>query len=152
MTRMSRFLKRLMGTPTLLVLSEAQRRTLMTWGMLGGMIALTVVLLWIVLMVDGHFDRHGLGQVQVAIVGGLFDVAYAVIALSALLAVGMVAIARGGSMEAKLSRDGVSISLSAEGAAAAKAAMQLGTIAIPPAPPAPPARPESDKAPTEKPA
>jgi len=37
-------------------------------------------------------------------------------------------------MEAKLSRDGVSVVLSAEGAAAAKAAMQLGTIAIPPAP------------------
>jgi hypothetical protein len=48
----------------------------------------------------------------------------------------MVAIARGGSMEAKLSRDGASISLSAEGAAATKAAMQLGTLAVPAAPPA----------------
>ena len=144
MSRVRQFLTWLIGAPSLLGLSEAERRTLMTWGMLGGMVALTCVLLWIVHIADGHFDRNGLGQVQVAIIGGLFDVAYAVIALSALLAVGMVAIARGGSMEARLSRDGVSISLSAEGAAAAKAAMQLGTIAIPPAPPAP--------ASTEKPA
>lgn len=135
MSRVRRFLKWLIGAPALLELGEPQRRTLMTWGMLGGMVALTVVLIWIVHMVDGHFDRHGLGQVQLAIVGGLFDVAYAVIALSALLAVGMVAIARGGSMEAKLSREGVSISLSAEGAAAAKAAMQLGTLSVPTAPP-----------------
>jgi hypothetical protein len=140
MSRLRKFLKRLFGAPALLELSEAQRRTLMTWGMLSGMVALTLVLLWVVYIVNGHFDRNGLGQVQLAIVGGLFDVAYAVIALSALLAVGMVAIARGGSMEAKLSREGVSISLSAEGAAAAKAAMQLGSIAVPPAP-----------APTEKP-
>jgi hypothetical protein len=137
MSRLRRILKWLIGTPTLLGLTEAERRTLMTWGMLSGMVALTLVLLWVIHMVDGHFDREGLGQVQLAIVGGLFDVAFAVIALSALLAVGMVAIARGGSMEARLSRDGVSISLSAEGAAAAKAAMQLGTIAIPPAPAAP---------------
>ena len=146
MKRLRRLLKRLFGTPALLELSEAQRRNLMTWGMLGGMVALTLVLLWVVHRVDGHFERDGLGQVQLAIVGGLFDVAYAVIALSALLAVGMVAIARGGSMEARLSRDGVSISLSAEGAAATKAAMQLGTIAIPAA------APSADKAPTEKPA
>ena len=146
MNRVRILLKRLIGTPSLLGLSEAERRTLMTWGMLSGMVALTLVLLWVIHMVDGHFDRDGLGQVQLAIVGGLFDVAYALIALSALLAVGMVAIARGGSMEAKLSRDGVSISLSAEGAAAAKAAMQLGTIAIPPAPPS------TDKPPTDKPA
>lgn len=136
MSRLRRFLKWLGGAPELLELGEPQRRTLMTWGMLGGMVALTLVLIWIVHMVDGHFDRDGLGQVQLAIVGGLFDVAYAVIALSALLAVGMVAIARGGSMEAKLSRDGASISLSAEGAAATKAAMQLGTLAVPAAPPA----------------
>jgi len=136
MNRLRRFLKWLGGAPELLELGEPQRRTLMTWGMLGGMVALTLVLIWIVRMVDGHFDRDGLGQVQLAIVGGLFDVAYAVIALSALLAVGMVAIARGGSMEAKLSRDGASISLSAEGAAATKAAMQLGTLAVPAAPPA----------------
>ncbi len=146
MKRVRRFLKWLVGTPALLELSEAQRRTLMTWGMLGGMVALTMVLLWVVHRVDGHFDRYGLGQVQLAIVGGLFDVAYAVIALSALFAVGMVAIARGGSMEARLSRDGVSISLSAEGAAAAKAAMQLGTMAIPPA------ASSIDKAAPEKPA
>lgn len=146
MKRLRRLLKRLFGTPALLELSEAQRRTLMTWGMLSGMVALTLVLLWVVHRVDGHFDRDGLGQVQLAIVGGLFDVAYAVIALSALLAVGMVAIARGGSMEAKLSREGVSISLSAEGAAAAKAAMQLGTMAIPAA------APVTDRATTEKPA
>lgn len=133
MSRLRRFAKWLVGTPALLELSEGQRRNLMTWGMLGGMVALTVVLLWVVHRVDGHFDREGLGAVQLAIVGGLFDVAYAVIALSALLAVGMVAIARGGAMEARLSRDGASIVLSAEGAAAAKAAMQLGTIAIPPA-------------------
>ena len=150
MSRVRQFLQWLIGAPSLLGLTEAERRTLMTWGMLGGMVALTCVLLWIVRIADGHFDRHGLGQVQVAIIGGLFDVAYAVIALSALLAVGMVAIARGGSMEAKLSRDGVSISLSAEGAAAAKAAMQLGTIAVPAAiPPAPPA---TDKPASEKPA
>jgi len=142
MSRVRRFLNWLVGSPALLQLSEAQRRTLMTWGMLGGMVALTVVLIWIVRMVDGHFDRDGLGQVQLAIVGGLFDVAYAIIALSALLAVGMVAIARGGSMEAKLSRDGASISLSAEGAAAAKAAMQLGTLAVPPVP-APPSTEKS---------
>jgi hypothetical protein len=134
MSRVRSFFQWLIGTPSLLGLSEAERRTLMTWGMLGGMVAMTLVLLWLIQLLDGHFDRNGLGQVQLAIVGGLFDVAYAVIALSALLAVGMVAIARGGSVEAKLSRDGVSISLSAEGAAAAKAAMQLGTIAIPPAP------------------
>ena len=140
MSRVRRLLKWLIGTPALLELSEAQRRTLMTWGMLSGMVALTLVLLWVVYIVNGHFDRNGLGEVQLAIVGGLFDVAYAVIALSALLAVGMVAIARGGSMEAKLSREGVSISLSAEGAAAAKAAMQLGTMAVPP-PPAPPEKP-----------
>lgn len=133
MSRARRFLQRLIGTPSLLELSEAQRRTLMTWGMLGGMVALTLVLLWVVHKADGHFDRDGLGQVQLAIVGGLFDVAYAVIALSALLAVGMVAIARGGSVEAKLSREGVSVSLHAEGAAAAKAATQLGTMAVPPA-------------------
>jgi len=143
MSRVRRFLKWLAGAPSPLQLSEAQRRTLMTWGMLGGMVALTLVLLWVIHRVDGHFDRNGLGQVQLAIVGGLFDVAYAVIALSALLAVGMVAIARGGAMEARLSRDGVSISLSAEGAAAAKAAMQLGTIAVPVA--APPAPPSIDK-------
>lgn len=136
MNRLRRFLKWLGGAPALLELGEPQRRTLMTWGMLGGMVALTVVLIWIVHIADGHFDRDGLGQVQLAIVGGLFDVAYAVIALSALLAIGMVAIARGGSMEAKLSRDGASISLSAEGAAAAKAATQLGTLAVPAAPPA----------------
>jgi len=134
MSRVRSFLKWLIGTPSLLGLTEAERRTLMTWGMLGGMVAMTATLLWLIRLLDGHFDRHGLGQVQLAIIGGLFDVAYAVIALSALLAVGMVAIARGGSMEAKLSRDGVSVVLSAEGAAAAKAAMQLGTIAIPPAP------------------
>ena len=146
MKRIRTFLKWLIGTPALLELSEAQRRTLMTWGMLSGMVALTLVLLWVVYTVNGHFDRDGLGQVQLAIVGGLFDVAYMVIALSALLAVGMVAIARGGSMEAKLSREGVSISLSAEGAAAAKAAMQLGTIAAPTVPPS------IDKAATDKPA
>ena len=134
MSPLRRVLKWLGGAPALLELSEPQRRTLMTWGMLGGMVALTLVLLWVIHIADGHFDRDGLAQVQVAIVGGLFDVAYAVIALAALLAVGMVAIARGGSMEAKLSRDGVSISLTAEGAAAAKAAMQLGTLAVPPAP------------------
>jgi len=134
MSRVRSFLKWLIGTPSLLGLTEAERRTLMTWGMLGGMVAMTATLLWLIRLLDGHFDRHGLGQVQLAIIGGLFDVAYAVIALSALLAVGMVAIVRGGSMEAKLSRDGVSVVLSAEGAAAAKAAMQLGTIAIPPAP------------------
>jgi hypothetical protein len=132
--RVRSFFKWLLGTPALLELSEAQRRTLMTWGMLGGMVALTLVLLWVVHTADGHFDRNGLDQVQLAIVGGLFDVAYMVIALSALLAVGMVAIARGGSMEARLSREGVSISLSAEGAAAAKAAMQLGSITAPAAP------------------
>ena len=134
MSRVRSFLKWLIGTPSLLGLTEAERRTLMTWGMLGGMVAMTATLLWLIRLLDGHFDRHGLGQVQLAIIGGLFDVAYAVIALSALLAVGMVAIVRGGSMEAKLSRDGVSVVLSAEGAAAAKAAMQLGTIPIPPAP------------------
>ncbi len=134
MKRVRTFFKWLFGTPALLELSEGQRRNLMTWGMLSGMVALTFVLLWIVHTVDGHFDRNGLSQVQLAIVGGLFDVAYMVIGLSALLAVGMVAIARGGSMEAKLSREGVSITLSAEGAAAAKAAMQLGTMAVPPAP------------------
>ena len=112
MSRVRQFLQWLIGAPSLLGLTEAERRTLMTWGMLGGMVALTAVLLWIIHLADGHFDRHDLGQVQVAIVGGLFDVAYAVIVLSALLAVGMVAIARGGSMEARLSRDGVSISLS----------------------------------------
>ena len=136
MKRVRTFFKWLFGTPALLELSEGQRRNLMTWGMLSGMVALTVVLLWVVSTVDAHFDRNGLDQVQLAIVGGLFDVAYMVIGLSALLAVGMVAIARGGSTEAKLSRDGASISLSAEGAAAAKAAMQLGTMAVPPAPPA----------------
>ena len=127
------FFKKLLGTASILGLTEAERRTLMTWGMLGGMVAMTGNLLWLVDMLDGHFDRDGLAPVQLAIVGGLFDVAYAVIALSALLAVGMVAIARGGSMEARLSRDGVSISLSADGAAAAKAAAQLGTIVVPPA-------------------
>lgn len=134
MSRVRSFLKWLIGTPSLLGLTEAERRTLMTWGMLGGMVAMTATLLWLIHLLDGHFDRNGLAPVQLAIIGGLFDVAYAVVALSALLAVGMVAIARGGSMEAKLSRDGVSVVLSAEGAAAAKAAMQLGTIAIPPAP------------------
>ena len=127
------FFKKLLGTASILGLTEAERRTLMTWGMLGGMVAMTGTLLWLVDLLDGHFDRDGLAPVQLAIVGGLFDIAYAVIALSALLAVGMVAIARGGSMEARLSRDGVSISLSAEGAAAAKAAAQLGTIVVPPA-------------------
>lgn len=134
MSRVRSFLKWLIGTPSLLGLTEAERRTLMTWGMLGGMVAMTATLLWLIHLLDGHFDRNGLAPVQLAIIGGLFDVAYAVVALSALLAVGMVAIARGGSMEAKLSHDGVSVVLSAEGAAAAKAAMQLGTIAIPPAP------------------
>ncbi|WP_309661922.1 hypothetical protein [Sphingomonas sp.] len=133
MSRIRALFKWLLGAPTLLDLTEAERRTLMTWGMLGGMVALTCTLLWIVHTADGHFDRNGLAPVQMAIVGGLFDVAYAVIGLSALLAVGMVAIARGGSMEARLSRDGVSISLSADGAAAAKAAAQLGTIVVPPA-------------------
>ena len=133
MSRIRTLVEWLLGAPSLLDLTEGDRRTQMTWGMLGGMVALTCTLLWTVHIADGHFDRNGLAPIQLAIVGGLFDVAYAVIGLAALLAVGMVAIARGGSMAATLSRDGVSINLNADGAAAAKAAAQLGTIVVPPA-------------------
>lgn len=126
-------------------LTPTEQRALMTWGMLGGIVALTLVLMWLVHLADARLPRATLGAEALAIIDGLFLLCYMLIGLIGLFAAGIVAIARNGDIEAKVTRDGVDIHLTAAGGAASNLATNasVSTLTNPgtPPPPQPPAKP-----------
>lgn len=103
---------------TLFKLSDTEQRSLMTWGMLGGIVALSGILVWLVSLMHERLTHYPLGNEALAIINGVFVVAYSVIGLIAIFAVGIVAIARNGNITAKLTKDGAEVSIQAAGSAA----------------------------------
>jgi hypothetical protein len=98
----------------LITFTAEEQRALMTWGLLGGVVALTVAQAAIILLLHAHWTEDRAEQ----LIGGLFWHLGFLTALQALFGFGLVAIARGGSMTLSVSRDGATITSEATGSAA----------------------------------
>lgn len=99
-------------------LDAHQRQALMTWGLLGGVIALTGLLWWLLGSAEAHWRADLPTELQARYIDGLFTIAKLLVGLMALLAFGVVAIARGGALTLKFTREGVEVEASASGGAA----------------------------------
>jgi hypothetical protein len=90
----------------------------MTWGMLLGIIVLCVMIAGGAWILESHWHEHLSEDLQAQLIKSAFRVIYLLIGLQALFAFGVVAIARGGALKMKVTRDGVEIDAEATGAAA----------------------------------
>lgn len=89
----------------------------MTWGLLGGIVALSGWQAALVWLIDSHWPEMGEAMRRTYVEGLLRQLAW-MTGLQGMLAAGMVLIARGGSMKMSVSRDGATIEAEAEGGAA----------------------------------
>lgn len=99
----------------LLDLTDRQQRALMTWGMLGGIIALEAFAWWALGRVDAHYPADGQGQVALEIIATYREAIRWLLILVGVFAGGMVAIARGGETTIKMP-GGIEVSARGKGA------------------------------------
>lgn len=140
------------GCRAALGLSGEQRQTLMSWGLIGGIVILTALKLRSQMQIEGRWKAGIAPDIERLVVEGLFDQLGWDTILQGVLVMGLVAIARGGSMTMNISKGGVSVDFQASGQAAAKMGTGAGlaeAMASPTAPAneAPPA--EDPKPPRE---
>lgn len=124
-------------------LTGEERQTLMSWGLLLGVVALTAVKLWSQRQLLAHWNAGVSAETEKALVEGLFSQLFWDTMLQMALAVVVGAIARGGSMAVSVTKGGLTIDFQASG----QAAKQLATDttlseAMSPQAPAPTPAPE----------
>lgn len=112
----------------MLDLTDRQQRALMTWGMLGGIVALEIFAWWALGRVDSYYPEDAAGPIALEIVATYREALRWILILVGVLAGGMVTIARGGETTIKM--PGVEVT------ARGKAAHELAKRDVPaPAPP-----------------
>lgn len=121
-------------------LSGEERQTLMSWGLLGGVVAMTGVKIWNQQQLYSHWKAGVSIDIEKMLVDGLFSQLLWDTMLQGLLACGLVAIARGGSMLVSITKGGLTADFKASGAAAtamAKDTDMTATVAPPKPDPVP---------------
>lgn len=124
-----------------LELTGEQRQTLMSWGLLLGVVALTFVKVWAQRQMYAHWVTGITQATEDRLIDGLFSQLFWDTMLQAAFALGVVAIARGGSMLVSITKGGATVDFQASGSAASTLAKNTDAASAVTTTPTPPASP-----------
>ncbi|HET6941459.1 MAG TPA: hypothetical protein VFH89_04790 [Sphingomicrobium sp.] len=124
-----------------LSLTGEQRQTLMSWGLIGGVVILTALKFWSQREMHLHWKESMNLRLQEEVIDGLFSQLTWDTVLQGVFVVGIVAIAKGGAMLVSISKAGATMDFQASGSAAKTLAAESGGLSpTSPAPAPAPAR------------